>query len=321
MIQVGTNYGNSLATRLNARSSDIEAVAELARLGAAGGRSVAASADGVSAANDRLMVATSAMLGAEIAGLVAAGAIARRAGTLLQSADAGLSGIAGKLAEMKALAETATDPKAAPMSSLTRSRLDTEFAALRSELDRIAQETEFDGVKLLGGDGAGGAYQVSFRVGTGVGPGDNISVSIDAAGSADLAAGLDTDSLLTGGATQALANVKIAIDKLGEIQGTVAGLGEAVASASQAADASGAAMGTALRRRTEVVVTIDSARLLGQELAQQGGISLDDTDAEVLRRLLVKDTGDESGQTTAAPDRPAPTPAPSGGGTQKAEAE
>lgn len=319
MVQVATHNSNSLTTRLSGRSSNIDAVAELARLGAADGRSVSASADGVSVANDRVMVATSAVLGAEIAGLVAAGAIARRAGTLLQTADAGLSAIAGKLDEMKALAETATDSTIQPLSSVDRARLDTEFTALRSELDRIAQETEFDGTKLLQGDGVGGAYQVSFRVGTGNGAGDQISVSIDAAGSADLAAGLDTDTVSTGAAaTQALANVNIAIDKLGEIQGTIAGAGEAVASAAQTADANGAAKGAARRHRTDVDVNVDSARLLGQEISRQGGVSLEDIDAEVLRRLLTKEPDDESGQT-AAPDRPAtPTPAPKAKGADTA---
>ena len=50
--------------------------------------------------------------------------------------------------------------------------------------------------------------EVTFKVGTGQGPGDQLTISLDSALIADLSAGLATDSLTTvAGATTALANV------------------------------------------------------------------------------------------------------------------
>jgi flagellin-like hook-associated protein FlgL len=80
------------------------------------------------------------------------------------------------------------------LQSADRSNLDTEFQALNSEIDRIAQSTSFNGTSLLTG-----SAQVNFQVGTGTQSTDQIQGTFGDMGSAALKidtakVGTDTDA-------------------------------------------------------------------------------------------------------------------------------
>ena len=83
---------------------------------------------------------------AEIGAIVSATSNIRDGATMLQIADEGLEDIGDKLDEMKSLAVTA---KATGLSDRDRALLNRNFAALRAEIDDIAQTTEFKGERLL----------------------------------------------------------------------------------------------------------------------------------------------------------------------------
>ncbi len=72
--------------------------------------------------------------------------------------DSALGEINGVLARLAELAEQSAN---GVFSSSQRSALQSEFEALGSEIERIANTTEFNGVKLLSG-GASIAFQVGF---------------------------------------------------------------------------------------------------------------------------------------------------------------
>ena len=71
--------------------------------------------------------------------------------TGLQVAEQGLSTIGDKLAEIKALVEQAMSPE---RSFIERARLNVQFEELRAEIDSIVEETTFNGLSLLDGNGS-----------------------------------------------------------------------------------------------------------------------------------------------------------------------
>src|SRR4030042_1565457 len=84
--------------------------------------------------------------------------------SLIQTADGALSVIDEKLTRMKELAEqaaTGTYPTA------QRLIMDSEYQAMASEITRIANATDFNGVKLLDGSLSGSANQMKIHFGTG----------------------------------------------------------------------------------------------------------------------------------------------------------
>ncbi|RKY90518.1 flagellin [candidate division KSB1 bacterium] len=81
---------------------------------------------------------------------------------MIQTADGALSVIDEKLIRMKELAEQAAT---GTYTSAQRSIMDSEFQQMASEIERIAQATDFNGIHLL--DGSQSATGVTIHFGTG----------------------------------------------------------------------------------------------------------------------------------------------------------
>lgn len=77
-----------------------------------------------------------------------------------QTAEGALSEIGGLLSRMRELAEQASNGS---ISASNRSDLDNEFQQLKTEIDRIATVTEFNGTKLI--DGSQCANGMTLQVG------------------------------------------------------------------------------------------------------------------------------------------------------------
>ncbi len=84
--------------------------------------------------------------------------------SLTQIAD-GAASTAGSL--LARLRELASQSSSGTVGATERSYIDQEFLALRSEIDRIAQVTEFNGQALLSGSSINFTVQVGFKSGTG----------------------------------------------------------------------------------------------------------------------------------------------------------
>jgi len=81
--------------------------------------------------------------------------------SLLQVADGGAANIGNLLSRLR---ELASQSASGILGSNERSFLDQEFVALRSEIDRISNVTEFNGTKLLSGTGNDTlSLQIGFR--------------------------------------------------------------------------------------------------------------------------------------------------------------
>ena len=192
---------------------------------------VNAQLDGARVTVDHMSAAASTGLGAEVQALGSAAANTAEGVSMLQVTETALTEMAAKLDQMVTLS---TDAKSESRSELERAQFDAEFQTLMSEIDEIATNTEFNGTKVLQGNGSGGALQINFKVGTGNGAADEIAVTINAATVADLSATLASADLQTvDNATTARTAVATAQAALDEIQGAVSGKLQSFASAAE----------------------------------------------------------------------------------------
>ncbi len=102
-----------------------------------------------SAKDDAAASAIAARLSAQVSGLKQAGVNAGQASSMLQIADGAFQNTEDILTRAKSLAVQAGSDN---ISNTERSFLDQEFQALKNEIQRISQDTEFNGNKLVDGD-------------------------------------------------------------------------------------------------------------------------------------------------------------------------
>ncbi len=138
-LNVVSNFAANVAQRQLA-SAEAQASSSLAKL-SSGSRVV-------SAKDDAASLAIGSRLSAEVAALQQAGVNAGQASSLLQIADGAMARVNDVLTRMKTLAVQASSGQ---LGSTERGVIDTEFQALRQEIARIGNDTEFNGVKLVSG--------------------------------------------------------------------------------------------------------------------------------------------------------------------------
>lgn len=118
--------------------------------------------------DDPAGLAVSERMRAQIGSMVEAERNASYAINMLATAEGALATIDEKLIRMRALAIEASN---GTLSSLDRSYLDTEFQQLKSEITRIAEVTNYNGINLIDGtysEGAGGlgGQGIKLHIGT-----------------------------------------------------------------------------------------------------------------------------------------------------------
>lgn len=142
--------------------------------------------------------------------------------SLVRTADGSLteqSGILIRLREITSQSATGT------IGDTERATLQLEFSALRSEFDRIANSTEFNGRKLLDGSLAASSSDNTVLQ-LGLDSSDNhrfdLNQKINLTSITSSALGFSTDSIATDtGALTAMDSLSTAIDKLATIRGRV----------------------------------------------------------------------------------------------------
>jgi len=145
--------------------------------------------------------------------------------SLIAIADGALSEMGNVLARMAELSEQSAN---GVLSVTQRSALQSEFAALGSEIERIAITTEFNGLKLLSG-GAQIDLQIGFnsastaQIGFSGVAGTLASLGLAGAGSSQLTYSINASTTATGQASakSALDAVKTAISSLVANRGTL----------------------------------------------------------------------------------------------------
>ena len=138
-LSIISNYAANVAHR-NLMGTDAAASSSLAKLSS--GQRI------VQAKDDAASLAIGSRLSGEVAALKQAGVNAGQAASMLQIADGAFSRGGDILNRMKALAVQSSSGQ---LSDTERSILDTEYTALKNELLRIGNDTEFNSVKLVAG--------------------------------------------------------------------------------------------------------------------------------------------------------------------------
>jgi len=142
-LNIVSNFAANVANR-NLSKTDMQVTSSLSKLSS--GTRV------VSAKDDAASLAIGSRLRSEVEALKQAKVNAGQAGSMLQIADGAMATVSDILVRMKTLAVQAASDQ---LGSTERSILNSEFTSLRSEIDRIAADTEFNGVKLTNGSTTG----------------------------------------------------------------------------------------------------------------------------------------------------------------------
>jgi flagellin len=132
------------------------------------------------AKDDAAGLAISEKLRAQVRGLAQAERNSQDGISLVQTAEGALNEVSGALIRMRELAVQAST---GTLGTEERGYLNDEFNALMTEIDRIAEVTEFNGKYLLNGASSTG---VDFQVGLNNVSNDRITVSISSTKTASL---------------------------------------------------------------------------------------------------------------------------------------
>jgi flagellin len=122
------------------------------------------------ASDDAAGLAVSESMVAQLRSYAVAERNTNNAISMSQTAESGLGQISGILIRMRELSVQAAN---GDLTSTDRGYLDTEFQALKDEIERLSQATKFNGKDML----AGSTTTIDFQVGIGTTTFDTISVS------------------------------------------------------------------------------------------------------------------------------------------------
>ena len=152
-----------------------------------------------SAKDDAAGLAISERMTSQIKGLTVASRNANDGISLAQTAEGALSEIGNNLQRIRELSVQSAN---ATNSQTDRDALQAEVTQLVAEIDRVANQTAFNGTKLLDGSFTSKLFQVGSDAGQTIGINSIVDANVAALGKAQFAAD-KTDTLFTGTATGA----------------------------------------------------------------------------------------------------------------------
>ena len=223
-----------------------------------------------SAADDAAGLAVSENLKAQLGGFQQAVRNAHDGVGILQTAESAYQTVSDTLVRMRELAvQSASDG----LTDTERGYLNTEFAALSGEIDRISAVTEYNGQNLLDGTAGDGAGQMTFQVGTRNSASNQISLTMADTDAAALAIGGQTISTLTD-AQGAIDQVDAAINT---INGRRATLGATINTLGSAIDNLAVTIenvSVSNSQIRDVDVAAESANFTKMQVLQQAGVAM-----------------------------------------------
>lgn len=217
------------------------------------------------AGDDAAGLAISSNLQAQIRSYNQASRNASDGVSLIQTAEGSLNESTNILSRLR---ELSSQSASAGVGNTERSYIQNEVNQLISEVDRIANSTEFNGQALLNG-----ATTLTFQVGIrNVAANDRIAVSTVNATSSSL--GISTLSLSTqSGAQQALATIDTAIDSINSNRATLGAAGNRFTSALNSIQIQSTNISAANSRIRDVDVAEESSKLSRSQILLQAGVA------------------------------------------------
>jgi len=187
--------------------------------------------------------------------------------SLIQTAEAAMNEQSNILARLRELAMQSSSDG---IGNTERGYIQTEVTEQVNELERVAQATEFNGLKLLDGSAAVLEFQVGIR---NVAANDRISVTTVDATTATLGvAGMDLST--KAGAQGALATIDAALQLLSTARATLGAAGNRFDSAIGAIQASSESLSAANSRIRDVDVAEETSKMSRAQVLMQAGVSV-----------------------------------------------
>jgi flagellin len=187
--------------------------------------------------------------------------------SLIQTADGSLKEVSGLLTRMR---EIAVQSRNGTNNSTQRGYLNDEFGQLRSEIDRIANTTEFNGLTLLDGDQASG---LSFQVGMGTSGDDRLTISIADSGSSSLGLSSSTISS-TSGADTAIDALDDAIESISTRRADLGSMQNRLSTTMSNLETYSTNLSAANSRIVDVDIAEETANLTKNQILMQAGAAM-----------------------------------------------
>jgi len=218
----------------------------------------------VSAADDAAGLAISERMRSQIRSYGVAARNVQDGISLVQTAEGALAEVSNILGRMRELAVQSAN---GTLSTADQDTLGAEFDQLLQEVDRIAQNAEFNGVNLLDTAGATMAIQV------GIDAGDTITITLADMQTAALAIdALDISSL--GNPNAALTALDTAQDTVNNFRGTMGAFQNRLQSTLASIQNSTENLSAAESRIRDVDVAFETADLTRNTILQQAAVSV-----------------------------------------------
>lgn len=195
-----------------------------------------------------------------------------QASSLAQVADGGAEQIAGLLEKLQNVAQQAGN---ATLSDDNRAQLNVQFQQLKAAIDRFADNTTFNGQKLLDGSLTGGKSLSLDSLLTGEpSSGDAVKLSVDSLTSSSLFAGENLDVLSADGAQRSLDAIGAAIGKVTGARASIGSFQEAINYAGASIDSAAANQEAALSILQDTDFASASTDSVLASLQRNAGIAL-----------------------------------------------
>ena len=217
-----------------------------------------------SASDDAAGLGISERMRSQIRSLDAASRNAQDGISLAQTAESALDEVSNSLARMRELAIQASN---GTLNTTDRTTINTEFGALRTEIDRIADQTEFNGISLLNGSNATVDIQV------GLDSGESISISLQ--NTTDTTLGISSlTTTTTTNAQAALSALDTAINTVNTGRGNLGSAQNRLSSSFRSILSARENLSASESRIRDVDIAMETADLTRNSILQQAASSV-----------------------------------------------
>ena len=218
------------------------------------------------AADDAAGLAISERLRSQIRSLAQAGRNANDAISLVQVGEGALNEVSNILTRLRVLTIQAANGST---SGADKNTIQEEFSALVAEINRIAQSTEFNGVRLLDGSASVASFQIGIH-NTAI---DSLNISLTPSLSTTLGlATLDVGS--AGNTSLALGQIDAAINNVASLRGRFGAVQNRMQSMVANIAVARESLSAAESRIRDVDIAVETATLTRNTIMQQAAIAI-----------------------------------------------
>lgn len=258
-LRIATNVP-SLATQRNVTNVGAEASKSFARLSS--GQRITKSGD------DAAGLSISNKLEASVRGLKMAQRNANDGISFVQTAEGGINEVSNILIRLRELSVQAASDT---IGDAERGFLNKEVQSLKSEVDRISQATNYNGTKLLSGEGRSLTFQVGHEAG------EMNRIEFDPSKTNVTANALGISSLdlsQKDGATEALGSLDEAIKRVNENRSELGAMQNRLQSTSNSLGISIENLSDAKSRIADTDIAAETSNMVKNQILQSAGIAV-----------------------------------------------